>query len=668
MNLPLEHATLRSFPWMVALLAAVPLVPLPAVAAIDGDRDGFTAEQGDCDDSRADVYPGAADPSGDGVDQDCGGTTGPEPHVGLSDASYRRLQDAIEAAEAGTTVWVGPGTYFEWEVSFGGKDITLASTHGPDETTIDARGNGRCVVFESGESRNAVLRGFRITGGSGERGAGINVYQSSPTLEDLVIEGNRASSGGGGFNFYGASPVLRDTVVKGNQALTNVGGGGKINASTGVVLEGVTFARNVSKYEGGGLYVSGSQVELRDSVVKQNTSVKGWGGGVTLLRTQGLVGGAEVTGNRALKGRGGGMYLEDTDILIQGTTVEKNQASLGGGLFLEVSDPIIDTCSVSFNVATGNGGGIYLSYSSPMVKGSTFNGNVGASGGGAYLEFAGPSFDRCTLAWNTGAIGGGIYALSSSATVSQTILLENVSALDGGGSFWMGSTLDLSHTLLSRNEAVAGSGGGLSLWLTTVEADNVALLDNSAGRSGGGAFLSGVSGHLVNGSVVGNDAPEAGGVYLFSPGSSVALKNLVLAYNTPDNLGVDGEVLAPPDLTYSCLHNPEGMSNHNLVNLDDTNVTVEPGFLEYDASGWPTDLHLAISSSLVDAGDPSLDDPDGTVSDPGMYGGPGADAWDLDGDDFPDYFWPGTIEDAPPGVTAAEYDCDDLNPLVQSCL
>ena len=41
----------------------------------DSDGDGFSARfgGGDCDDGRGDVYPGAEDRPGDGVDQNCEG-------------------------------------------------------------------------------------------------------------------------------------------------------------------------------------------------------------------------------------------------------------------------------------------------------------------------------------------------------------------------------------------------------------------------------------------------------------------------------------------------------------------------------------------------------------------------------------------------------------------
>jgi len=42
----------------------------------DGDHDGYSQNQGDCNDHDANVYPGAPDILGDGIDQDCDGVDG----------------------------------------------------------------------------------------------------------------------------------------------------------------------------------------------------------------------------------------------------------------------------------------------------------------------------------------------------------------------------------------------------------------------------------------------------------------------------------------------------------------------------------------------------------------------------------------------------------------
>jgi hypothetical protein len=48
----------------------------PAPLDRDDDSDGFSENQGDCNDADGSIYPGANDPSGDGIDQDCDGIDG----------------------------------------------------------------------------------------------------------------------------------------------------------------------------------------------------------------------------------------------------------------------------------------------------------------------------------------------------------------------------------------------------------------------------------------------------------------------------------------------------------------------------------------------------------------------------------------------------------------
>lgn len=56
--------------WLLAFILIVPLVGISSCPSTDVDADGYTADQGDCDDQDASVYPGASELC-DGKDNDC---------------------------------------------------------------------------------------------------------------------------------------------------------------------------------------------------------------------------------------------------------------------------------------------------------------------------------------------------------------------------------------------------------------------------------------------------------------------------------------------------------------------------------------------------------------------------------------------------------------------
>lgn len=87
---------------------------------------------------------------------------------------YPTIQSAIDQAETGDTVLVGPGTYPE-RLKFRGKDIVLAShfltTGDPafiEQTIIDAEHLGIAILLEEGETEATVITGFTIAGGGKE--------------------------------------------------------------------------------------------------------------------------------------------------------------------------------------------------------------------------------------------------------------------------------------------------------------------------------------------------------------------------------------------------------------------------------------------------------------------------------------------------------------------
>ena len=115
-------------------------------------------------------------------------------------ADFNNIQGAINAASTGDEVLVMPGYYNE-QINFNGKAITVLSNNGPQETIIDGNGAGSVVSFTSGEPVESTLQGFTVTGGTGTwipnvdgavdiAGGGILVMNSSATIVDCNIQEN----------------------------------------------------------------------------------------------------------------------------------------------------------------------------------------------------------------------------------------------------------------------------------------------------------------------------------------------------------------------------------------------------------------------------------------------------------------------------------------------
>jgi RHS repeat-associated protein len=106
----------------------------PPPGDVDQDHDGFTPNMGDCNDGSASIHPGAFDPPGDGIDQDCNGrdavtgdttpptvtlvspsedavVTMPVDVVGTAtDANFLRYTVEFERADSGAFTVLGAGT------------------------------------------------------------------------------------------------------------------------------------------------------------------------------------------------------------------------------------------------------------------------------------------------------------------------------------------------------------------------------------------------------------------------------------------------------------------------------------------------------------------------------------------------------------------------------
>ncbi|MEA3475174.1 MAG: T9SS type A sorting domain-containing protein [Candidatus Cloacimonadota bacterium] len=159
--------------------------------------------------------------------------------------NYTTIQEGINASTDGDTVLVYPGTYYE-NINFNGKNITVASLYIITEsdsfihqTIIDGNHEGSVVKIVSGEDESTLLYGFTIQNGVGsinlgfQRGGGIVIKDSNPTIKKCFVKNNKAHFGGGLYICNSNNITLSGVTVTNNHA-TWIGGGIKLSGGSHV--------------------------------------------------------------------------------------------------------------------------------------------------------------------------------------------------------------------------------------------------------------------------------------------------------------------------------------------------------------------------------------------------------------------------------------------------
>ncbi len=164
--------------------------------------------------------------------------------------SYASLQDAVNAAAAGDTLFV-KGTCTG--------AITISKN-----LTIDGH--------SASSTKTATLNGGRHDSVLTINNSGVNV-----TLNTLIITNGGALLGGGILN--GGTVTLNGSTVSNNTA-SIFGGGGITNVGGTVTLNGSTVSNNTANGDGGGIVNDGTVTMSWTSTVHDNTAIQGEGGGI----------------------------------------------------------------------------------------------------------------------------------------------------------------------------------------------------------------------------------------------------------------------------------------------------------------------------------------------------------------------------------------------------
>ena len=199
---------------------------------------------------------------------------------------YATIQSALDAAALGETVVLADGVYTgpgNRDLDCLGKPVTVRSASGdPAACVIDCQGSDvdphRGFLLDSGETATTMLQGFTIRGGyAAGSGGGVSCDGASPTLRDIVFDGNESAVSGGGASFAsGSQAILEDCVFQGNVAPV---GGGVFCLDSSPSLDSCTLHGN-SAGQGGGVACDGSSAPV---IISSILSFAPAGGSVACL-------------------------------------------------------------------------------------------------------------------------------------------------------------------------------------------------------------------------------------------------------------------------------------------------------------------------------------------------------------------------------------------------
>ena len=236
---------------------------------------------------------------------------------------------------------------------------------------------------------------------------------------------------------------------------------------------------------------------------------------------------------------------------------------------------VIDHClfdhnkAVQVNLGDPFGGAIALWTSSPVIRNSTFINNVSKYGGAidCYAE-SHPVIDSNVFTDNTAyEYGGAIICLTDSdPRIDHNLFYNNTAYLDGGAiELEINCSPDIINNTIAHNEAFE-SGGGINLWeACSPQIQNNILWGNTAGE-----------GNQVN----------------------IETGNCVPNFYYSDIQGGQDSIGGVP------------VTGEYRFCIDDDPLFVDP----------PTgDYHLTYNSPCINTGDPTILDPDSTISDMGAF-------------------------------------------------
>ncbi len=541
---------------------------------------------------------------------------------------------------------------------------TIANNRSFDGGGIFATGEVELSISGSYFSENKAV-GYTgddedlYSGNTGDGGAIHISGQGALSITDTTFWKNNAYDDGGAINTqtFSGEVTLDATTFEDNSTTKGIGGAVLILMKSDELLDDFSEYANVS---------------ITDSSFSGNTAQSDDGGALGLYGQSTAPINATITDttftyNEANRDGGAiyGVYLYGT-LTMTDVSLTDNDSNYGGGVYLYYLSRLdAVNIEVSRNTAYYAGGGLYISHSSLVdLSDSDISGNRARYyyGGGMYAYNASSDYPtritRVRFADNSSQLeGGGVHLRSVASSTIEESLFEGNEA--GAGSFGGGLYTDdseyvkLRNSMLRSNTATYGGGAYINNNSDGSDFYNNVFMDNDARVAGGFALCHSIPTLFFNNTVVANRAlDETGGAAFYD--AFVDFRNNIFAYNSGGSAlhMYDLNSAFYTELSFNDFYGNDvdigGELDPEIVGFDH-NMVSSPDFATYSPGLRGDEISLVLSqgSALIDAGDPMFDDPDGTRSDVGAYGGSYLIVYDEDEDGW-----------------ESNYDCDDGDPEV----
>ncbi len=302
-----------------------------------------------------------------------------------------QLTAALSSAQAGSTIYVGSGTFSINGLTIN-KNVILQGA-GQNKTIFVGSGSR---ILNIGNSQ-VTINDIQFKGGAADYGGAI-ASSGTLTLNNDLFTGNTASKYGGAIN-NNKILTVNNCLFTSNTAPgafeIGYGSGSAIlnNAGCTIVVSKSTFSGNTA-----GSYAVLFQLgtgTITNCVFTNNVAGEGAAVYTSGVAAKSQVSGCTFTGNKAISGAGGALSEYHSNSNVLNCVFTGNSALKGGGAIYNdgqdtsatiQSSITVSGCTFTNNKAGSNyGGGAIMTYAGPMtISNSKFNGNTAGNGGALY--------------------------------------------------------------------------------------------------------------------------------------------------------------------------------------------------------------------------------------------------------------------------------------------